>query len=210
MIRMPIRVLAYASLSVPLLLAVFVAGVVFERYRVQTWSPAPGQAATAAKAQQWSAPQARQLSRDQKIAAAMQAIEVNWRMAIDGEDLFAVRHSTNCYSARFIRRGANLRTDLKKADPNLQAGVIRISGMTATTGKFACFKSFSEALAATKSSSEDLEQVHATFSYAASDNEVRLDQAKSDPEWFARVLQYNLTDNPPSWSAVAAQRIEPD
>jgi hypothetical protein len=208
--RMPIRVLAYAALSVPLLLAVFVAGVVFERYRVQTWSPAPGQAATAAKAQQWSAPQARELSRDQKIAAAMQAIEVNWRMAIEGEDLFAVRHSTNCYSARFIRRGATLRTDLKQTGTNLYVGIVRISGMTATTGKFACFKSFSDALAANKSNSEDLEHVNATFSYATSGNEVRLDQAKSDPEWFARVLQYNLTDNPPSWSAVAAQRIEQD
>jgi hypothetical protein len=205
---MPIRVFAYIALSVPLLLAAFVAGVVFERYRLQTWSPAPGQTASAPKAQQWSAPQPRELSRNQKIGAAMEAIEAAWRMAIEGEDLFAVRHSSNCYSARFIRRGANLRTDVKKADLNLQAGVIRISGMTATTGKFACFKSFGEALAANKFNAEDLEQVHATFSYATNGNEVRLEQAKSDPEWFARVLQYNLTDNPPSWSAVAAQRIE--
>jgi hypothetical protein len=205
---MPIRVLAYAALSVPLLLAAFVAGVVFERYRVQTSSPpAP---AHAAKTQQWSAPQARELSREQKIAAAVQAIEANWRMAIEGEDLFAVRHSTNCYSARFIRRGATLRTDLKQTGPNLYVGIVRISGMTATTGKFACFKSFSEALAANKFNSDDLEHIHATFSYATNGNEVRLDQAKSDPEWFARVLQYNLTDNPPSWSAVAAQRIEQD
>jgi hypothetical protein len=200
---MSVRVFAYAALSVPLFLAAFVGGVVFERYRVQTWSPpAPAQAATAAKVQQWS--------RDQKVAAAMQAIEANWRMAIEGEDLFAVRHSPNCYSARFIRRGASLRTDLKQTGTNLYVGIVRMSGMTATTGKFACFKSFSEALAANKFNSEDLEHVHATFSYATSGNEVRLDQAKSDPEWFARVLQYNLTDNPPSWSAVAAQRIEQD
>ena len=202
---MPIRVLAYAALSVPVFLATFVAGVVFERYRVQTWSPpAPEQAA---KAQQWSAPKARELSRDQKIVAAMQAIEAAWRMAIEGEDLFAVRHSANCYSARFVRRGANLRSDVKQTGTNLYVGIVRISGMTATTGKFACFKSFTEALSANRSSAEDVERVDAMFSYVISGSEIRLDQADSNPEWFARVIKYNLTDNAPSWSAVAAQPI---
>jgi hypothetical protein len=137
----------------------------------------------------------------------MQAIETAWRTAIEREDLFAVRHSANCYSARFLRRGANLRADTNEAGPNVEVGVIRISGMTATTGKFACFKSFAEALAANKSAAEDVERVEATFSYVISGNELRLQRANSAPEWFARVLKYNLTDHPASWSAVAAQPI---
>jgi len=137
----------------------------------------------------------------------MQAVETAWRAAIAREDLFAVRHSENCYSARFLRRDANLRADIKNSGTNGDVGIIRISGMAATTGKFACFKSFAEAIAANKSAAEDVERVEATFSYVTSGDEVRLERANSNPEWFARVLKYNLTDHPASWSAVAAQPI---
>ena len=202
------RILAYGALIVPLLSAAFVGGIVFERHRgpiapreglLPFRSPSSGQNA--------SAPQAREVSREQKIAAAMKAVEAAWRMAIESEDLFAVRHNANCYSARFVRRGANLRSDVKQTGTNLYVGIVRISGMTATTGKFACFKSFTEALAANRSSAEDVERVDAMFSYVISGSEIRLDQADSDPEWFARVIKYNLTDNAPSWTAVAAQPI---
>jgi hypothetical protein len=208
---MQTRIVAYAAVSVPLLLAAFVAGIVFERYRAQSLSVeglVPAQTAAASKAQQELAPQNR--SREQQIIAAMQAIESAWRTAIEGEDLFAVRHSETCYSARFIRRGAKVGAEVKKGDtpPDLFAGIIRVSGMTATTGKFACFKSFKAALAASKRSSEDLEHVDAIFSYAIEGNAIRLDHAKSNPEWFGRVLMYNLTDNPPSWSAVGTQPIK--
>ena len=203
------RVFVYVALFVPLLLAVFVGGVVFERYRLQSSSldgtpsvrfPARGQAGPE--------PQVAKLSEEQKFTAAMAEMEAAWRMAIEGENLFAVRHSPKCYSARFIRRGATVRTDIKKTDKNLFVGIVRIGGMTATTGKFACFKSFSEALATNKLGAEDVERVNAAFSYAISGDGIRLDQATSDPEWFARVLKYNLTDNPPSWNAVAAQPIK--
>jgi hypothetical protein len=137
----------------------------------------------------------------------MQAVESAWRAAIAREDLFAVRHSPNCYSARFLRRDATLRAEIKNSGTNGDVGIIRISGMAATTGKFACFKSFAEALAANKSAAEDVERVEATFSYVISGDEVRLERANSDPEWFARVLKYNLTDHPASWSSVAAQPI---
>src|ERR1700754_1772154 len=102
---MQTRIVAYAAVSVPLLLAAFVAGIVFERYRAQSLSVeglVPAEPAAASKAQQQPAPQTR--SREQQIVAAMQAIESAWRTAIEGEDLFAVRHSETCYSARFIRR----------------------------------------------------------------------------------------------------------
>jgi len=203
------RLFVYVALFVPLLLAAFVGGVVFERYRLQSSAldgapsvrfPARGQAGPE--------PQVAKLSEEQKFTAAMAAMEAAWRMAIEGEDLLAVRHSPNCYSARFIRRGATIRTDIKQTDKNHFVGIVRIGGMTATTGKFACFKSFSQALAANKRATEDVEPVNVTFSYAVSGDEIRLDQAKSDPEWFARVLKYNLSDNPPSWSAVAAQPIK--
>jgi hypothetical protein len=202
------RVLAYAALIVPLLSAAFVGGIVFERHRAQLSPlerPPPSRSATSSQGA--PTPPAGELSREQKIRTAMQAIETAWRTAIERENLFAVRHSANCYSARFLRRGANLRADIKNAGTNGDVGIIRISGMTATTGKFACFKSFAEALAANKSAAEDVERVEATFSYVISGDEVRLERANSDPEWFARVLKYNLTDHPASWSAVAAQPI---
>jgi hypothetical protein len=186
----------------------FVGGIVFERLRVQTALPNGLRAfRSPAPAKSGQDRPAGEVSRDHKISAAMQAVEAGWRMAIENEDLFAVRHSAKCYSARFLRRGANLRADLKKTGTDLYVGIVRISGMTATTGKFACFKSFAEALAANKSAAEDVEPINATFSYVVSGSEIRLEQADSDPEWFARVLKYNLTDNPPSWSAVAAQPI---
>src|SRR5215204_1304187 len=87
--------LAYVAITVPVVAAAFVAGIVFERQRVQTsrlqvpgvtsggpadiasktdQDPAPYQAATAPKEQQHPAPEAKEAARQEKITQAMRAI----------------------------------------------------------------------------------------------------------------------------------------
>ena len=126
--HMQLRLLTSTAISVPVVAAAFVAGIVFERQRVQTSSlqqppaissrpsgagstskaeqdPAPYQAATTSKEEQDPNPQSKQASRREKISEGMQAIEDAWRAAIDAQQLLAVKTGV-CYGARFIRRGA--------------------------------------------------------------------------------------------------------
>ena len=233
---MQLRFLAYTAISVPVVVAAFVAGVVFERQRAQTWSqqqpPAmastPGQAGTAPKAEQDPAPhqeaaskgeqdrapQPEQASRQEKITQGMQAIEAAWRVAIYAEHLLAVKIGA-CYGARFIRRGADVRTELAKmddiADPHV--GVIRITGMTAVnqaTGKPSCFASIAEALAANRRSSESLEPVDATLTYKITNNEIRLDRIESEPAWVAIAINDNVRLQLGAWKAVSIQQLDPN
>jgi hypothetical protein len=234
--QMQLRFLAYTAISVPVIVGAFVAGVVFERQRAQTWSqqqpPAlastPDQAGTAPKAEQDPAPyqeaaskaeqdralQPEQASRQEKITQGMQAIEAAWRVAIYAEHLFAVKTGV-CYGARFIRRGADVRADLAQmdgiADP--QVGVIRITGMTAAnqpTGKQSCFASIAEALAANRRSSESLEPIDATFTYKISNNEIRLNRIASEPAWLAIAINDNLRLQLGSWKDISTQQIDPN
>jgi hypothetical protein len=139
----------------------------------------------------------------------MQALVAAWRTAVENEDLFAVRHSDGCYSARFIRRGAEIAAEVFGEDVALNApvGTIRIKGMAASTGKFACFKSYAEALKSHKRGSENVVAVQATFSSVRTDTGLRLAGVKSDPEWFGRMIMSNVTENLASWSAVGAQKF---
>jgi hypothetical protein len=217
---MQLRFLAYAAISVPVCVAAFVAGIVFERQRVQTSSvqqpsaiaTTPGQPATISKAQQDPVPQPKQASRQEKITQGMQEIEAAWRTAIDSERLLAVKIGP-CYGARFIRRGADVRVDLAKLDSlaDLDVGVIRISGMTAVnrpTGRYTCFGSIAEALAANRQSSESLEPVLATLTYKVSNTEIRLDRIESDPGWLAIAVNDNVRLKLGSWEAVSTQPID--
>ena len=226
---MQLRFLAYTAISVPVIVAAFVAGVVFERQRQQppAMASAPGQADTATKAEQDPAPYQPavstneqdpvlrpQASRQEKITQGMQAIEAAWRVAIYAEHLLAVKIGA-CYGARFIRRGADVRADLAQmngiADP--QVGVIRITGMTAVnqpTGKQSCFTSIAEALAAKRRSSDSLEPVDATLTYKISDTEIRLDRIESAPGWLAIAINDNVRLKLESWKDVAIQQINPN
>ena len=233
---MQLRFLAYTAISVPVVLAAFVAGVVFERQRVQSssqqQSPAlastPGQAGTTTKAEQDPAPyqpaaskseqdpasQPKQGSRQEKTIEAMEVIEAAWRVAIYAEHLLAVKIGT-CYGARFIRRGADVRANLAQkdgiADP--QVGIIRIYGLTAAnqpTGKHSCFATIAEALAANRGSSESLEPVDATLTYKISDTEIRLERIESDPGWVAIALNDNMRLKLGSWKDVSTQQIDPN
>ena len=233
---MQLRFLAYIAISVPVVAAAFVAGVVFERQRGQTgWQqqpPAmasmPGQAGTAPKAEQdpapyheaaskpeqERAPQPKQASRQEKITETMQAIEAAWRVAIYAEHLLAVKIGA-CYGARFIRRGADVRAELAKTDDsaNPRVEVIRITGMTAAnqpTGKRSCFTSIAEALAADRGGSESLEPVDATLTYKISNNEMRLDRIESEPGWLAIALNDNVRLQLGAWKAVSIQQINPN
>jgi hypothetical protein len=234
---MQLRLLTYTAISVPVVAAAFVAGIVFERQRVQTSSlqqppaissrpggagttskaeqdPAPSQAATTSKGEQDPNPQSKQASRHEKISERMQAIEDAWRAAIDAEQLLAVKNGV-CYGARFIRRGADVRADLAKmdgvADPDV--GIIRITGMTAVNqpnGKYSCFASIAEALAANRRSSESLEPLDATLTYKISNAQIRLDRIESEPGWLAIALNDNVRLKVGSWKAVSTQPIDPN
>jgi hypothetical protein len=232
--QMQLRFLAYTAISVPVVLAAFVAGVVFERQRVQSSSPqqppalgstaagagskaeqdpAPYQPA-ASKADQDPAPQPKQALRQEKSAEAMQTIEAAWRVAIYAEHLLAVKIGA-CYGTRFIRRGADVRADLTRTDGSAdpQVGIIRIYGLTAAnqpTGKHSCFASIAEALAANRGSSESLEPVDATLTYKISDTEIRLERIEADPGWLAIALNDNVRLKLGSWKDVSTQQLEPN
>jgi hypothetical protein len=230
------RVLAYTAISVPVVVAAFVAGVVFERQRVETSSQpqspsissTQGQARTASKAEQDPAPyqtaaskeeqdpasQLKPASHQDKITEGMQAIEAAWRVAIYAEHLLAVKIGV-CYGTRFIRRGADVRADLPQidgvADPHVK--VIRISGMTAAnqpTGKQTCFASIAEALAANRRSSESLESFEATLTYKISNTEIRLERIESEPAWLAIAINDNVRLKLGSWKDVSTQMIDPN
>jgi hypothetical protein len=232
---MQLRLLTYTAISVPVIAAAFVAGIVFERQRVQNSSlqrpsaiaSTPGEAGTASKAEQDPAPyqastgsmgeqgpdpQSKQTSRQAKINEGMQAIEAAWRAAIDAEHLLAVKIGV-CYGTRFIRRGADVRADLAEmdgvADPHV--GIIRITGMTAVNqpaGKYVCFASIAGALAANRGSSESLEPVDATLTYKISNTEIRLDRIESEPGWLAIAINDNVRLKLGSWKAVSTQPID--
>jgi hypothetical protein len=110
-------------MSVPVVVAAFVAGIVFERQWVQTSSqqrspaitstldqvgaaskaeqdPAPHQPA-APKAEHDPAPQPKQPLRQEKITEGMRTIEAAWRVAIYAEHLLAVKTGA-CYGARLF------------------------------------------------------------------------------------------------------------
>jgi pyruvate/2-oxoglutarate dehydrogenase complex dihydrolipoamide acyltransferase (E2) component len=232
-----LRLLAYAALTAPLLVGAFVGGIVFERHRPQTASiqtvPAPSppvaapagdppkaqelpkeiappQTAAAAPLQQEAAPPPKERSpREQKIEEAMQAIQAAWQVAIDNEQLLAVKTGT-CYGGRFIRRGADLQGEVENADTSTK-WVIRIRGMAAVNqpaGKQSCSKSITEALAASRAKSESLGPVDATFTYKVGDGEIRLDHVDSDPGWLVTALTDSVRLNLQSWTTVAMQPIK--
>jgi hypothetical protein len=229
------RIFGYTGISVPVVVAAFVAGIVFERQRSQSssqqqphaatstfdqvgaaskaeQSPAPYQPA-APKAEQDPAPQPKQALRQEKITEGMRTIEAAWRVAIYAEHLLAVKIGA-CYGARFIRRGAEVRTDLAQMDgtPDLTVGVIRITGMTAVnqpTGKQSCLSSIAEALAGNRRSSETLESVDATLTYKISNTEIRLDRVESEPAWLAIAINDNVRLKLGSWKEVSTQLIDP-
>jgi hypothetical protein len=230
------RILAYTAISVPVVAAAFVAGIVFERQRVQTSSqehpPAitstPGQIGAASKAEQDPAPyqadarkteqdrapQPNQTLRQKKITEGMQTIEAAWRVAIYAEHLLAVKTGT-CYGARFIRRGAEVQADWAQIDgpSDLHVGVVRITGLTAVnqpTGKPSCFSSIAEALAANRRGSETLEPLDATFNYKISNTEIRLDRIESEPAWLAIAINDNVRLKLGSWKEVSTQLIDPN
>jgi hypothetical protein len=235
--HMQLRLLTYTAIAVPVVAAAFVAGIVFERQRVQTLSiqqppaiasrpseagstskaeqdPAPYQAATTSKGEHDPSPRSKQASRHGKISEGMQAIENAWREAIDAEQLLAVKTGV-CYGARFIRRGADLRAGLAKmngaSDPDV--GIIRITGMTAEnkpTGKYTCFASIAEALAANRRASESLEPLDATLIYKITNAEIRLDRIESEPGWLAIAVNDNVRLKLGSWKAVSTQPIDPN
>jgi hypothetical protein len=234
---MQLRLLTYTAISVPVVAAAFVAGIVFERQRVQTLSvqqapaissrpseagstskaehdPVPYKGASASKGDHDPNPQSKQASRREKISEGMQAIENAWREAIDAEQLLAVKTGV-CYGARFIRRGADVRADLAKMNgasaPDV--GIIRITGVTAEnkpTGKFSCFASIAEALAANRRASESLERLDATLTYKISNAEIRLDRIESEPGWFAIAVNDNVRLKLGSWKAVSTEPIDPN
>lgn len=230
------RIFAYTAISVPVIAAAFVAGIVFERQRAQTSSqehppamtstsaqigaepkaeqdPAPHQP-DAPKTEQDPAPQPNEALRQRKITEGMQTIEAAWRVAIYAEHLLAVKTGA-CYGARFIRRGAAVRADLAQmdgaSDPNV--GVIRIIGLTAVnqpTGKPSCFSSIAEALAANRRGSETLEPLDATFTYKISNTEIRLDRIESEPAWLAVAINDNVRLRLGSWKEISTQLIDPN
>jgi hypothetical protein len=228
---MQLSLLAYAAISVPVLVGAFVAGVVFERQRVQTSSPkqlsvipstpgavaAPSKAVTdpvpyqapPSKGDEDPAPEARQVLREEKVAEAMQAIERAWRAAIEAEHLLAVKIGT-CYGTRFIRRNAEVRADLAKIDGVSIVGVVRITGTTAANqsdARYSCYTSISEALAANRRSSESLEQVNATMTYKIDSTELRMDYIESNPGWLGVAINDNVRLKLGSWKAVSTQPI---
>ena len=232
--QVQLRLLSYTAVSVPIVVGAFVAGIVFERQRVQTSSletlppiaskrgpgtafkeeqdPAPYQTGTVSKEQQDLAPQGKQAARQEKITEAMWAIEAAWRAAIDAEHLLAVKIGT-CYGARFIRRGADVRADLAKIDGVAVVGVVRITGMSAANqpaGKDSCFASISQALGANRRSFEGLEHVEAKFTYRIINSEIRLDWVDSEPAWLAIAITDNVRLGLGSWRAVSMQPLVAD
>ena len=230
------RILAYTAIFVPVVAAAFVAGIVFERQRVQISSqehppaitstptqigaepkaeqdPAPSQP-DALKTEQDPASQPEKALRQKKIAEGMQTIEAAWRVAIYAEHLLAVKTGA-CYGARFIRRGADVRADWAQIEgtPDLHVGVVRITGLTAVnqpTGKPSCFSSIAEALAANRRGSETLEPLDATFNYKISNTEIRLDRIESEPAWLAVAINDNVRLRLGSWKEIATQLIDPN
>jgi hypothetical protein len=228
-----LRFLAYAAIFLPVALGAFIAGVVFERQRLQNGSleqpatlpggrlgspskaeqdPAPYQASTAPKEQQDSAAQGKQAARQQRIDKSMRAIEAAWRDTIEAEHLLAVKIGT-CYGARFIRRGANVRVDLAKIDGVAVVGVIRISGMTAGSqpaGKDSCYPSITHALNASRRSFENLDHVDAKLTYRVKSSEIQLDSVESEPGWLAIAINDNIRLGLGSWRAVSIQPLDPE
>lgn len=230
---MKLRVLAYAAATTPLVVAAFVAGVVFERYRAQppvaermpdaasvtagpvasskTQEPVRKTATADLQTRGPAAPEPDELPRDKNLAKALEAIEAAWRAASDGEQLLAVKIGT-CYGARFIRRGASIRTEAKGPEAHMKPSEIsiQITGMMSANlpnGKSTCFKSIGEVLTASRQKSEDLAPLDATLTYKVSGTELRLERITSEPGWFGTAVSDNVRLNLLSWKAVGIQTI---
>ena len=228
---MQTRLLVFSLSALPILLAAFAGGVVFERYRHQTPSIQGTSASLSAlpvddrsfsKAQErvpaliadMSPPlvettlRTRPNSVEPKIEEAMQAIRAAWEDAIENERLLPVKMGS-CYGARYIRRGAEVRANLKRTDTAME-GIVRIRGMAAVnqpSDKYVCAKSISEALAADRRQHENLGPVDAILTYKIGGGKFRLDRIDSEPVWLITAVVDSLRLNLNSWNTVAMQPI---
>lgn len=228
---MQTRLLVFSLSALPLLLAAFVGGVVFEQNRHQTPSiqgasaslsalsvddrsftkaqeRVPAQIATVSPLLTETTPPSTSNSLEPKIDEAMQAIRAAWEDAIDNERLLAVKMGS-CYGGRFIRRGAEVRADIQRTD-TVMVGIVRIRGIAAVnqpSGKYVCSKSISEALAADRLRHENLGPVDAIFTYKIGGGEFRLDRIDSEPGWLITAVADSLRLNLNSWNTVAMQPI---